>query len=354
MPTAAVIVVNWDGAQHLPGCLSALAAQTYRDFAVWAVDNGSVDGSRALLAEASEGAWPLVPTAYRPDPPPGPPPALRLLVNAKNEGFAAANNRAFEAAMSDPDLRYLVPLNNDTVAHPDWLGALVAVAEADPGIGSVASTMLFASQPDRVASAGISAHRDGLMLDAGVGRHLDELPRSPQPVFGASAGAALYRREMLEDVGLFDPAFFSYLEDADLAWRARLRGWRAAWVPSAHVLHAVSATGVQGSAFKNYHLARNRIWCIAKNMPDRLLASNLPYILGYDLPAIVYGLLHRDLDIVRGRRDALRDLSRVLAQRREIQAARTVPVSEIARRLSPPLSKRAAVRARADVDALLG
>ncbi|HUS14153.1 MAG TPA: glycosyltransferase family 2 protein [Chloroflexia bacterium] len=337
MPAAAVVVVNWNGARHLPGCLAALAAQTYRDFAIWVVDNGSTDESRAILTTAALA--------------PGPP--LHLLWNDHNTGFAAANNRAFTAAMADPPVRYCVPLNNDTVPSPAWLATLVRTAEASRQIGSVASTMLFASRPDRVASAGISVHRDGLALDRGVGQDAARLPDGPQPVFGVSAGAALYRREMLEDVGLFDPAFGSYLEDADLAWRARLRGWRAAWAPGARVLHEVSATGGQGSPFKSYHLARNRIWCLAKNLPDALLARDALAILRYDVLALLYGVARGDTALVRGRLDGLRDLPRVRAQRRAIQARRTVPASQVARWLAPALSPTAALRARRDVDVLL-
>ncbi|HMA38376.1 MAG TPA: glycosyltransferase family 2 protein [Chloroflexia bacterium] len=352
MPACAVVVVNWDGARHLPGCLSGLAAQTYRDFAVWVVDNGSTDPSCAILARAAAGHWPVQPTPYGP-PAPVPLPALHLLRNAGNQGFAAGNNRAFRAALADPTVQYCVPLNNDTVAHPEWLRTLVATAAADSRIGSVASTLLFANHPARVASAGITAHRDGLALDRGVGWAVTTLPATPQPVFGASAGAALYRRALLDDVGLFDAAFHSYLEDADLAWRARLRGWRAVWAPGAQVLHTVSATGGQGSPFKSYHLARNRIWCLAKNLPDALLWRDGPYILRYDLLALLYGLAGRDRAVIRGRLAALQDLPRVRRQRATIQARRTVPPAQIARWLAPALGPRGALAARRAVDTWL-
>jgi GT2 family glycosyltransferase len=364
VPACAVVIVNWNGARHLPGCLAALAAQTYRDFAVWVVDNGSTDESRPLLARAAEGEWPVV--SGQRSVAGGEPsavsrqaagaewvPALRLLVNAGNVGFAAGNNQAFRAALADPTVRYLVPLNNDTVADPAWLGTLVATAQADPRLGSVASTMLFASRPDRVASAGISVHRDGLALDVGVGWDAARLPRTPQPVFGASAGAALYRRALLADIGLFAESFFSYLEDADLAWRARLRGWRAVWAPQARVLHAVSATGGQGSPFKSYHLARNRVWCIARNLPGPLLARDWPYIMRYDALAVLYGLARHNPALIQGRLAGLQALPQVLAQRRAIQARRTVPIAQIAHWLAPAPGPLGALAARRDVDALL-
>ncbi len=353
MPHSAVIIVNWNGASHLPGCLSALAAQTLRDFVVWVVDNGSTDGSPDLLARAAAGDWPLIPTAYSPAPPPRDLPPLRLLINPDNAGFAAGNNRALRAALADPRVAYCVPLNNDTVAHPDWLRVLTQTAAAHPQVGSLTGTMLFAGRPDRVASAGISVHRDGLALDRDVGRRVADLPSTPQPIFGVSAGAALYRRELLEDVGLFDEAFFSYLEDADLAWRARLRGWQALWVPGAPVLHAVSATGGQGSPFKNYHLARNRLWCLIKNLPSSLWTRYAPYILRYDSLALVYGLARRDWALIQGRAAAVRDLAPMLQQRRRIQVRRTVSDRALACRLAPALGPLAALRARRDMDVLL-
>jgi GT2 family glycosyltransferase len=334
-----VIVVNWNGARYLPACLDALAAQTYRDFTLWVVDNGSTDGSVALLEAAARGG------AGRP--------ALRLLRNESNLGFAGGNNRALRAAIAEPGLRYCVLLNNDTVAEPGWLGALVAAAEGRPRVGCVASTMLFAARPDRVASAGITAHRDGLALDRGVGWSVGTLPQTPQPVFGASAGAALYRRALLADIGLFDESFFSYLEDADLAWRARLRGWRAVWAPGARVLHEVSATGGQGSPFKSYHLARNRVWLIAKNLPGATLARCWPYILRYDLLALAYGAARGDAALIRGRAAALAGLGPALTRRRAIQAARAVPPAAVLGWLAPALGPLAALRARYDVDALL-
>src|SRR5690606_30776902 len=126
----------------------------------------------------------------------------------------------------------VVLLNNDTVAEPDVIARITAPLERDQRVGAVAATMVFAGAPDMVASAGIEVFRDGLALDRGLG-----LPRTefavPAPVFGASAGAAAYRRAALEDVGCFPEQFFMYLEDVDLAWRLRLRGWEAVHAPGA-------------------------------------------------------------------------------------------------------------------------
>src|SRR5439155_19623586 len=160
--------------------------------------------------------------------------------------------------------------------------------------------------PEVVGSAGLSMHRDGAAVERGLGLRAAELEKGgARRVFGPTAGAALYRAELLRDVGLFDERFFSYLEDADLAWRARWRGWRALHNPRARVRHVYSATGKQESPFKRRHLARNRLWTIYKNMPEALLERDEVYILRYDLLAVGRGLLVVDRDSIKGLLDAL-------------------------------------------------
>ena len=344
MPTVAIVVVNWNGARHLPGCLAALGAQTYRDFACWMVDNGSADESLALLA-ARGGRLPG---------PAGAP--LRVLPQPRNRGFAGGNNVALRLLLAETDTPYLVLLNNDTAAAPDWLARLVAAAEAGGSrLGMVASTLVFAGRPGIVQSAGLRVHRDGLALDAHLGRDVAALPRAAvRPAFGPSGGAALYRRALLADVGLLEERFGSYLEDVDLAWRARLRGWAGGWAPQAIVRHAVSATGGQESPFKNFHLARNRLWTIARNWPAGLLRRDAVLIARYDALALLYGVARRDPSLIAGRLAALRGLGPILRTRRAIQARRTVPDAAVARWLAPPLSPRQALAARTRLNAILG
>jgi GT2 family glycosyltransferase len=155
-------------------------------------------------------------------------------------------------------------------------------------------------------------------------------------VFGPCAGAALYRRAMLDQVGLFDEEFFAYLEDVDLAWRARLAGWRCLYAPEASVLHVHSATGVEGSPFKSYHLGRNKLWAIAKNYPAPHLYLLLPLIGVYDLAAVLYGVARRrDVAALRGRIAGLAGLPRQMAKRRKAQGMRSVPFSTLAGQMAP-------------------
>ena len=296
-------MVTWNGLDHLRRSLPALLSQRLgdgREFEALVVDNASVDGSRDYLADLAARD-----------------PRLRILQNARNEGFASPNNRAFGAAGGE----FVATLNNDTLPDPGWLAALVAAAQSDPRAGSVASRMVFAHAPGVIQSAGISLDRAGIAWDRLVGRPVAESERRTVEVFGASAGAALYRRAMLEELGGFDARFFMYLEDVDLAWRARIAGWRALYAPDAVVRHAHSASAKEGSPLKNWHLGRNKVWCIAKCYPSPGLWRYLPAVVAYDLASLPYTMAtRRDLSPLLGRLSALRHLRPILAERRRLHA----------------------------------
>jgi heptosyltransferase-2/heptosyltransferase-3 len=150
-------------------------------------------------------------------------------------------------------------------------------------------------------------------------------------VFGACGGAALYRRAMLDDVGLFDEAYFAYLEDVDLAWRARLRGWDARFAPGALVRHAHAGTLGEGSPLKRFLLARNKVWTVVKCAPDPHSWTRFPMTAVYDAGAATFGVARqRDWASVRGRLAAVAALPEVLRKRQEIQSRRTVSAESLA------------------------
>ncbi len=291
MTKVAVIIVNWNGRQFLAPCLNALKAQTWSDFEVIAVDNGSTDGSVELL----ERDFPWV----------------QLIKNSENRGFAAANNQGIHASKA----LFVATLNNDTRPEPNWLAALVRCLESDPEVGACASKMLFADRPDMINSAGIAIDRAGIAWDRLGGSVDDPQDTQVRDVFGACAGAALYRREMLDNVGLFDEDFFAYLEDVDLAWRSQAAGWRTLYVPTARVIHHHSATAVEGSPFKSRLLGRNKIWLIAKNYPWPALLWYGPAVIAYDLGSVLIALLRRDPNPAVGRWWGLLGLRQVLCKR---------------------------------------
>jgi GT2 family glycosyltransferase len=323
------IIVNWNGLRYLPECLAALAPQLPPEAELVLVDNGSTDGSAAFVRER----WPRA----------------RVVELRENLGFAGGVNAGLRAARGE----LLLLLNNDAFVEPGFVAALQGAMVCGPDVGAASAVLLFAHRPELVASAGIRARRDGLALDLWAGRPVAELPAAPQPIMGPSGGAALYRRALLEDVGLMAPEFFNYLEDADLAWRALLRGWRSVVVPGARARHVYSATAGQGSPFKQRLLARNRVRTIVRCMPGPLLWRCLPAILSYDLLAAAYSMLARQPAMAAGRAAGLRELPALLRQRRAIQARRRASIAEIARWLEPAGTTWAALRAQRRLDAIL-
>ena len=212
---ARVIIVNWNGKHFLGECLSTLEKQSYPNYDVTVVDNGSTDGSVDFIHDRF--------------------PRVHILSLDENVGFSKANNRAMIGALSD-GAQYIALLNNDTKVDERWLEHLVRVMESGKDIGICASKMLRMEDPHILDSAG-HIFRKGRISERGHGE-VDAHQYDDQiDIVGACAGACLYRREMLEEIGLFDERYGSYYEDAELSWRAYNRGWRARFVPESMVLH---------------------------------------------------------------------------------------------------------------------
>lgn len=248
-----VIVPNWNGARFLVPCLESLRRQTFRDFTTYVVDNGSVDNSRELLARDF--------------------PEVRALGFSENRGFSAAINAGIKASRGD----YVAALNNDTEADPDWLGELVRVLDARPEIGFCASKVLDFKNHDLIDSFGDGYARNGLAFKIGVSQRDDGRFDAPLEVFSACAAASIYRRTMLDDIGMFDEDFFCYMEDVDLGLRARFAGYRCLAVPTARVFHIGSAsTGGGPSEFSVHMTTKNLYNVMIKNIPLPLLSIMLP------------------------------------------------------------------------------
>jgi GT2 family glycosyltransferase len=331
-PALSIIIPTWNGLSHLPACLAALAPQCAEiagGVEILLIDNGSRDGTAAWIGQA----YPKVTHVRLPE----------------NIGFAGGVNTGLRRARGGQILLF----NDDAFAEPGFLSALMAAARAHPHVGAVAGILTFAHKPAMVASAGIRSRRDGLALDLWAGRSVADLPSTAQPILGASGGAALLNRAMLADIGLLEGRFFNYLEDVDLAWRARLRGWDAVVAPAARARHVYSATSRQGSPFKQRLLGRNRIAAIVRCFPDRLLRECLPSIVAYDLLACGYALLTGQHAIVQGRSEAVRMLPSLLEQRRKIQARRSASVDSFAAWLEPPSWPWQTLAEQRRLDALL-
>ena len=247
-PLASVIIPNWNGIQHLPVCLDALRAQTYRHVEVILVDNASTDGSRQLVAERY--------------------PEVGLLALDRNLGLTGGNNLGFRTAKGE----VLISLNNDTEADPTFVEALVAALVEHPEAGLAAAKMLLFDRRDTIHSAGDGYGLDGIPFNRGVWERDGGQFDRPGWIFGGCGGAVAYRRSMLDEVGLFDESFFMYCEDVDLNWRAQLAGWRCWYAPQAIVYHKLSATG--GGPVASFYTGRNTLWVIAKDAAAQILASH--------------------------------------------------------------------------------
>jgi GT2 family glycosyltransferase len=261
-----VIIANLNGEKYLPDCLRSLEAQTFRDFEVIVVDNGSTDGSLDLLKR--DFPW------------------VRVIALDENLGFARGNNVGFEASSSE----FAATLNNDTIAGPGWLQALYDAAKDDGSAGMVASKIYLGGQGRELDSAGMLIYPDGMARQRGRGETDNGQFDGIRDVLFPSACAALYRREMLNEIGYFDEAFFSYCEDADLGLRGRLAGWKARFAPSAVVHHLYSGTGGKYSALKACLVERNHLWVLLKNMPARVILIS-PFYTVWRYIVQVYGLL---------------------------------------------------------------
>lgn len=248
MPRVSIIIVNWNGREHLADCLDSLKQQTFTDFEVVLVDNGSSDGSVDFLK--STYFW------------------VKLVELSNNTGFATGNNIGLTHASGE----YIVTLNNDTKADERWLETIVAVADEYSDVGMVGSRICSFDEPDVIDSLGHGICKDGMSRGRFRLQRYSELSMNPvEEILLPSACVALYRRAMLEETGFFDDDFFAYAEDTDLGLRCRLAGWGALLATNAIVYHKYSKTGGVFSPFKIYLVERNHYWVALKNFPCSLL-----------------------------------------------------------------------------------
>jgi GT2 family glycosyltransferase len=312
-----VVIVNWNSGALLRQCLASLAAQSILPEAVWVVDNASSDGSADCVTEF---------------------PNCRLLLPGANLGFAAGNNLAFRDCTSE----FVVLLNPDAFADPDWLAALLAAAAANPDCASFGSRQLVAERPEYLDGTGDAYHASGLVWRLRHGKPQQPEDLEPSEIFSPCAAAALYRRDALEAAGGFDEDHFCYLEDVDLGFRLRLAGHRALYVPDAVVRHVGSATsGGQHSDFALYHGHRNLVWTYVKNMPGVLFWLCLPlHILLNLVTVLVFAARGRGGVLLRAKLDALKALPRMWCKRKAIQKDRRATVCGIWRVLDKGFSRR--------------
>ena len=248
-----IIIPNYNGLSFMEPCFESLKEQTVRNFKVLVVDNGSTDGSVEWLKEHR------IPSIFL----------------KENTGFSGAVNTGIRAA----DTPYVLLLNNDTRVEPGFVAAMERAMDQSPKIFSVSSRMIQMYHPELLDDAGDMYSILGWAYQRGVGRS-SELYQESCRVFSACAGAAIYRRAVFDEIGLFDELHFAYLEDIDVGWRAKLYGYDNVYCPDAAVYHVGSGTsGSRYNSFKVRLAARNCIYLNYKNMPGWQLLLNAPFLL---------------------------------------------------------------------------
>lgn len=306
----AVVIVNYNGERLLPECLAALGAQTIAPDEIVVADNGSRDGSLALLRSHH--------------------PHVRALALGRNFGFAGGANRGVHATAAP----WVCVLNSDATPAPDWLAQLAAAPRDDRtwALGSV----LVSAATGRIESAGDQYSAAGYAYKLLRDHPLDELPAEPYRVFAPPGAAPVFRRDVFEALGGYEERFFLYYEDVDLAFRAVLGGWHALLVPSARVIHRLGAT-TRSHARARFYVARNSAWCAVRCLPQtgaRSLARRWAVELRTNRPRRLVPVE------IAGRLAGLAGLPRVLRERRAIQGGRVAPMEHVDALLREPAALR--------------
>ena len=306
-PVASVLIVNHNGGADLSACLASLSCTAHDAYEVIVVDNASTDGS----ADQAEVAFPDVRWARSPE----------------NLGFGGANNLAASQAHGE----ILVFLNPDTHVTPGWLDALVQVLQNDPRAGLATSRILLKDHPDRVNAAGNVMHITGLTLCRGMGADRDAFD-TPEEVDAVSGAAFAIRRSLFDALGGFDAAFFLYMEDTDLSWRARLAGYTCRYVPESIVYHDYV---LRFGPRKTYYQERNRWMMLLKTLRWGTLVVMVPTLLVGEI--VTWGFV-----LLKDRRHFTNKLEaygwvvahwgEIMAKRRATQATRTIRDRELLQR----------------------
>lgn len=295
-PTVSIVLCAWNSGKYLPHCLDCLVVQTFRDFEVILVDNGSTDGSLTDI----EGRWPAL--------------DLKLVRLERNLGFAAANNIGARAARGG----WLALLNTDAFPDSGWLEHLLRAAGENRGFSFFASRQIHDGTPGQLDGCGDVYHVSGLAWRRFYNCPADLYGLETEETFSASGAAALYDRQAFMDAGGFDEDFFAYVEDIDLGFRLRLKGKRCLYVPEAVVRHVGSASLGPGSDFALFQVQRNMVWCFVRNMPAGLLWRYLPAHLAANLIYLGYYTLRGKGRVLWSAKcAAVRGLDRVLQKRKQ-------------------------------------
>src|SRR5271157_262731 len=310
MPAVSVVIPSLDGEKLLPVVLESLRLQTFQDFDVVVVDNGSKDHSLELLK-----------SRY---------PEVLVVALQRNLGFAGAVNRGIEASASE----FVSVLNNDIELDPRWLEELHTTLIEHPEAGAAGPKMMMYFERNRINILGLRLNRTGEVELIGAGEDDHGQYDQMRYVFGVSAGAALYRRKMFDEIGLFDEQFFANYEDADLAFRAQLAGYKALYVPAAVAYHMVGSTIRRRKYLSTYLNNRNRIIFLWKNMQAETVEKYFLTIFRREAGLLLKRILLnfyklRTFYYLKGTVSGLMHIPGVLQQRKKSKALQRVSADYI-------------------------
>lgn len=265
-----VTIPNWNGEKELPGAIESILSQTYTNFTLMIVDNGSIDGSKEIIEHYKNKDK-----------------RVRSIYRAKNYGYTGGVNPGMEFAIRERAV-YAATINNDAVAKTNWLKNLVAFLDVNSSHG-IATGMILSADGKTIDSTGEEYSSWGLPYPRDRDKLTSKHGRLTGDIFGASGGASLYRVAMLEKIGLFDQDFFAYYEDVDLSFRAQLSGWKVAFVADAVVFHERGTTSARlakskagnhsTTPFLTKQFMKNVPFVFVKNVPARLLWRIAPRLL---------------------------------------------------------------------------
>ena len=262
-----VIILNWNGRAFLDDCLRSLKHQTYSNYEIILVDNGSQDDSVQLIN-----------THYSD--------MLRLIQLPENRGFAGGNNVGLREARG----LYIALLNNDTEADRNWLHSLVQCMNSDEKIGMVGSKVMNYYKRDEIDNTGHLIYPDG--LNRGRGRLEKDFGQfeTTEEILFPSGCAALYKKKMFDEIGGFDETFFAYGDDTDIGLHGRYLGYKAIFCPKAVVYHKYSGTTGSYSEKKAFFVERNRVWILVKYFSARFILLS-PFYTFIRIAMQSYGML---------------------------------------------------------------
>jgi GT2 family glycosyltransferase len=308
-PRVTVAIATYNGRHLLEATLPTLRKQTFRDFRVVVVDDASEDDTVVWL----HSNWPEV----------------EVIAHPHNRGVTAALNSCLQAGNSE----FVALLNNDVELDARCLAALVGALEAHPQAAVAATKLIDFYDREILDGAGDVFEWSGYANRRGQGeRDLGQYD-SEETIFGACAGAALYRRSAVEEVGHLDEDFFALQEDTDWSFRCLLMGFSCHYVPSAVAFHMSGATlGSGTSDFSQYHNWRNSAWVVLKNYPAMALLRHSPELVAYQAHNFVWARqTGRQRLFLRVWRDTLRAVPQLLRKRRTVQCKRTIGLKDLER-----------------------